>query len=74
MVIETLDCNGMKCPQPVLKMAIVSRKLEDGTLLEVLADCPQFPIDVKKWCDQQGKALITCTEFGTGKFKAQVQF
>ena len=74
MATETIDCNGMKCPQPVLKMAIVSRKIAAGTLLEVLADCPQFPDDVKKWCEKQGKVLIACNNLGGGKFKAQVQF
>ena len=74
MSTETLNCYGMKCPQPVLKMAIVSRKLAEGTLLEVLADCPQFPNDLKKWCEKQGKALITCNDMGGGKYKAQVQF
>ncbi len=74
MATETLECNGMKCPQPVLKMAIVCRQLTAGTLLEVFADCPQFPVDVKKWCDKQGKVLVACTDLGDGKFKAQVQF
>ena len=74
MGTEVLDCNGMKCPQPVLKMAIVSRKIAPGTTLEVLADCPQFPSDIKKWCDKQGKVLIACNDLGGGKFRAQVQF
>ena len=74
MATEILDCFGMKCPQPVLKMSIVSRKLEPGTVLEVKADCPEFPTDVKKWCEKQGKVLIACNDLGGGKFKAQVQF
>jgi tRNA 2-thiouridine synthesizing protein A len=74
MATQVLDCYGMKCPQPVLKMAIVSRKIAAGTILEVLADCPQFPGDIKKWCDKQGKALLSCNDTGGGKFKAQVQF
>lgn len=74
MATETLDCNGMKCPQPVLKLAIVSRKVAAGTLLEVLADCPQFPEDIKKWCLKTGKVLIVCNSLGGGKFRAQVQF
>jgi len=71
---QTLDCLGMKCPQPVLKMALTSRKLSAGTVLEVLADCPEFPNDVKKWCAKKGKVLIACTPMGGGKYKAQVQF
>ncbi len=74
MTLERLDCNGMKCPQPVLKMAIVSRKLTPGTTLEVLADCPRFPNDLKRWCEKQGKPLLFCNDLGSGKFQAQVQF
>ena len=74
MAAQTLDALGMKCPQPVLKMAILARKLEPGTVLTVKADCPEFPTDVKKWCDKQGKVLIACTPTGDGAFEAQVQF
>lgn len=73
MANETLDYNGLKCPQPVLKMAIVSRKIQPGTLVEILADCPQFPDDIRKWCQKQGKVLVTCNDMGGGKFRAQVQ-
>ena len=74
MTKDVLDCNGMKCPQPVLKLAIISRKIQAGTLLEVLADCPQFPSDIRKWCDKEGKVLIACNDIGGGKFRAEVQF
>ncbi|MBU1700547.1 MAG: sulfurtransferase TusA family protein [Candidatus Eisenbacteria bacterium] len=74
MATEMLNCFGMKCPQPVLKMAIVSRKLAPGTVLEISADCPEFPVDIKKWCEKQGKVLIACNALGGGQFKAQVQF
>ncbi len=74
MATETLDASGLKCPQPVLKLAILAKKIAAGSLLEVLADCPAFPDDVKKWCDKNGKVLIACSDLGGGKFKAQVQF
>ena len=51
-----------------------TRKVAAGTTLEVLADCPQFPDDIKKWCEKQGKVLLSCSPLGAGKFKAQVQF
>ncbi len=73
MATEVLDCYGMKCPQPVLKMAILARKFPTGTMVEVFADCPQFPADIKKWCAKQGKVLLACNDLGSGKFKAQVQ-
>ena len=70
---ETLDCRGMKCPQPVLKVAILARNLAPGTLLEVQADCATFPEDIRKWCDKLGKVLVNCTNSG-GTHHAQIQF
>ncbi len=71
---QQLNCLGMRCPQPVLKMALLARKLPTGTLLEVLADCPAFPTDVRKWCGKHGKVLLRCTPGSRGRFLAQVQF
>ena len=61
---EILNCRGMKCPQPVLKTAIKANTLPAGTTLEVQADCPTFPDDVKKWCASTGKVLISIVDKG----------
>jgi tRNA 2-thiouridine synthesizing protein A len=61
---EILNCRGMKCPQPVLKCAIKANTLPAGTVLEVQADCPSFPDDVKKWCTDTGKVLISFVDKG----------
>ena len=61
---EVLDCKGLKCPQPVLKLAIKANSLPPGTTVEVLADCPSFPDDVKKWCGDTGKVLINIADKG----------
>ncbi len=69
---EILDCKGMKCPQPVLKVAIKARILPAGTTLEVHADCATFPNDITKWCADMGKVLISCVDQG-GHHVATVQ-
>lgn len=73
MTTELLDCKGLKCPQPVLKIALLARKIAPSTTLEVLADCPEFPHDVKKWCQKAGKVLLFCNNTGSS-FTAQIQF
>ena len=70
---EVMDCRGMKCPQPVLKVAIKANTIAPGTTLEVQADCPSFPEDVKKWCEDSGKVLISCVDEG-GYASAKIQF
>jgi tRNA 2-thiouridine synthesizing protein A len=57
MAIETLDMLGMKCPQPVLKIAVKAPDMEPGEILEVLGDCPTFERDVRVWCERLGKTL-----------------
>jgi len=59
---EILNCRGMKCPQPVLKAAIKANSLPAGTTLEVHADCPSFPDDITKWCNDTGKVLVSIVE------------
>ena len=73
MASKTLDVLGLKCPQPILKMAIEAPKMQAGDVLEVLADCPSFPRDVENWCKKTGKTLLFCRDEG-GKFNALVQF
>ena len=70
---EILDCKGLKCPQPVLKVAIKAPTMVPGSTLEVYADCPSFPDDVKKWCEDSGKVLISCVDQG-GYQAAVIQF
>ena len=70
---EVLDCKGMKCPQPVLKVAIKAKTIAPGTALEVHADCPSFESDINKWCGDMGKVLVSCVDQGGFKV-ATIQF
>lgn len=74
MATHTLDTLGVKCPQPILKVAVKAKELQPGDMLEVLADCPSFPKDVEAWCSKMGKTLLFCADEGGGKYKAQIQF
>lgn len=74
MASITMDLNGMKCPQPILKVAVKARELQAGDMVEILADCPSFPKDIEAWCQKTGKTLLFCMDEGEGRFKAQIQF
>ncbi len=74
MTTHTLDALGLKCPQPVLKVAIMAKKMEPGDMLEIEADCESFPEDIGKWCTTMGCTLLFCAVDGDGKAKAQIQF
>jgi len=74
MATQTLDTLGLKCPQPILKVAVKAKELQPGDMLEVLADCHSFPQDIEAWCNRMNKTLLVCSDEGGGKFKAQIQF
>lgn len=74
MAVKTLDVLGLKCPQPVLKLAVIAKEFAPGDTLEVLADCESFPKDIEAWCSKMKKTLLFCVDEGGGKFKAQIQF
>jgi tRNA 2-thiouridine synthesizing protein A len=73
MATQTLDALGLKCPQPILKVAVKAKELQPGDMLEVIADCESFPKDIEAWCQKTGKTLLFCSTEG-GKHTAQIQF
>lgn len=74
MALKTLDVLGLKCPQPVLKIATKLPEMATGDILEVLADCPTFEKDVRLWCERMKKTLLWIRDEGDGKKRAQIQF
>lgn len=73
MAISQLDARGLKCPQPTLKITVLSVKMKAGDILEVIADCPTFEKDVRDWCSRAKKTLLWVKEEGTAK-RLQIQF
>jgi tRNA 2-thiouridine synthesizing protein A len=74
METHILDTSGLKCPQPVLKIAMKATELKEGEILEVIADCPTFEKDVKKWCARLKKTILFIRNDGDGKVICQIQF
>lgn len=73
MATQTLDALGLKCPQPILKVAVKAKELQSGDMLEVIADCESFPKDIEAWCQKTGRTLLFCSTEGD-KHTAQIQF
>jgi tRNA 2-thiouridine synthesizing protein A len=69
-----LDLKGLKCPQPILKIASKAPGLSPGDVLEAVADCSTFEKDLKMWCERSKKTLLFCSDEGGGVFRAQIQF
>jgi tRNA 2-thiouridine synthesizing protein A len=74
MAVQTINALGLKCPQPILKIAAKSPEMVAGDILEVTADCPTFEKDVRVWCDRLKRVLLSVKDEGGGKVKIQIQF
>lgn len=72
--VQILDTLGLKCPQPVLKIAARSPDMAAGDILEVLGDCPTFEKDIRLWCDRMKKVVLAVKDEGAGKLRIQIQF
>ena len=59
MKTEVLDTNGLKCPEPILQIAVKVPEMKPGDILEVLGDCPTFEKDVRIWCERLGKVFLS---------------
>ena len=57
-MIKILDCKGMQCPQPRLRMTVEAMSLKAGDILDCVADCATFEADVRTWCQNSKKALL----------------
>ena len=74
MAVEILDMVGMKCPQPVLKIAVRAPDMNAGDILEVIGDCPTFERDVRVWCQRLQTTFNSIKDEGSKKKRIQILF
>ena len=60
-----LDCSGMQCPGPIMKVFESMKALQDGQIVEVAASDPGFVRDIGAWCRRTGNTLILTERRGT---------
>ena len=74
MAVKILDTLGLKCPQLVLKIAVIAPDMKPGDILEVLGDCPTFEKDIRIWCERLKKVVLSIKDEGQDKMRIQIQF
>lgn len=65
---KIIDCRGLKCPLPVLKMEKRLSQLAAGASFIVLATDPMAKIDIPLYCRQNGHACEVTTEAAVLRF------
>ncbi|MFH1259277.1 MAG: sulfurtransferase TusA family protein [Elusimicrobiota bacterium] len=74
MAVEVLDTCGLKCPQPVLKLAVKSPDMKTGDVLEIVGDCETMERDVRLWCRRLGKIFLSTRDEGQNRKRLRIQF
>jgi TusA-related sulfurtransferase len=75
MAVVNMDARGLRCPIPILNisMKVMKKEVVPGDTLEVVADCPTFAAEVRKWCEQSKKVLVFLRDEGNGVHRAQIR-
>ncbi len=68
----TLDCQGLSCPMPIVKLNATIKKIEVGQVLEMIGTDPGSKKDVPLWCKRKGNELLETIEEG-GIFRFIIQ-
>ncbi len=58
MSATELDCRGLNCPMPIVRVSRAMAALEEGAVLVVHADDPAFPADIVAWAQLTGHELL----------------
>lgn len=66
--IEVIDCRGLRCPLPVLKMEKRLSQLAAGASFVVLATDPMARIDIPLFCRQNGHGCHVSSEADVMRF------
>ena len=53
-----IDCSGLQCPGPIMKVYETMQGMHEGQLLEVSASDPGFVRDIDAWCRRTGNTLV----------------
>jgi TusA-related sulfurtransferase len=56
--VESLDCVGLFCPQPLFQTREAIDGLKPGEVLEMLSDDPAAEEDIKRFSKRTGNELI----------------
>lgn len=59
-----VDCSGLQCPGPIMKVYETINKINDGDVIKVSATDSGFAKDVEAWCRRTGNTLLKIEKQG----------
>ena len=64
-MLKKIDARGMKCPRPIIELALAQRMLAAADEISIMSDDPAFENDVQAWCDATNCELLEVRKQGT---------
>jgi len=61
-VSRVLDCRGLFCPMPIVKVNKEIASMAPGEVIKVLATDPGSKRDFEAWCKKTGNKLLETSE------------
>jgi tRNA 2-thiouridine synthesizing protein A len=55
---QYLDCTGLRCPMPIVKISLAMKSMAVGQRLRVQANDPAFKADLEAWVRRLGHNLV----------------
>lgn len=62
--VKSLDCSGLQCPGPIMKVNENLKNMVPGEVLRVKATDMGFAKDVESWCSRTGNTFISSEKEG----------
>ena len=66
---NTLDCKGLSCPMPMMKLAKAMKGMKSEEVLEMIGTDPGTKSDLPRWCEKSGNILLDESELAGGIFR-----
>ncbi|QIB68120.1 FAD-dependent oxidoreductase [Aminipila butyrica] len=58
VITKNVDCSGLQCPGPIMKVYNAVNEIEEGDLIKVSATDMGFAADIESWCKRTGNTLV----------------
>lgn len=57
-----LDCKGLNCPMPIVKISRAMKEVQPGCTLTVTASDPSFKADIEAWVSKMNQRLMSFSD------------
>jgi peroxiredoxin family protein/rhodanese-related sulfurtransferase/TusA-related sulfurtransferase len=64
--VTDLDCTGLACPGPIMRLAAAMNGASPGDEIRVTVSDPGFALDAPAWASKNGHALVSLDPKGAG--------